>query len=228
MKKYNRLGRLLVKALSRVAFTAVVLGSGSAFAAQQYWVSLGSYSELSGAQQMHARALGTFSQLNVVPSESNIGFVYRVLDGPVYSRAEADAKLERARFAGFLDAWLLIKGESFVMPQGLSEAELSAGGGQSYGVQDSTQGVVLGEYSSDYSGDYTSSYDSQGTVSAAEEFSTPTIGEQELVEVAPRGYGVHQLRRGDSISGSPEGESRLRALDDLIRPESSPEPQSAQ
>jgi len=169
---------------------------------------------------MHARARGSFSQLSVVPSESTIGFVYRVVDGPVYSRAEADDRLQRARFAGFLDAWLFIKDESFVMPQGLSETELAAGAPinpdplladdqYGYGLSGSTSDAGLDSYSNEYRSDY----DNQGAINATEEYSTtPSVGEQTLVETAPPGYGLHQLRRAGPTTGAGERGSRLRAL----------------
>jgi len=236
MKMYNRLGRLLVVASLSAASIGFVLASEGAHAAQQFWVSLGSYSQLSGAQQMHARARGSFSQLSVVPSESTIGFVYRVVDGPVYSRAEADDRLQRARFAGFLDAWLFIKDESFVMPQGLSETELAAGAPinpdplladdqYGYGLSGSTSDAGLDSYSNEYRSDY----DNQGAINATEEYSTtPSVGEQTLVETAPPGYGLHQLRRAGPATGAGERGSRLRALDDLVEQEPPEEPDSAQ
>ncbi len=236
MKTYNRLGRLLVVVSFSAASVGLMLASGAAHAADQFWVSLGTYSQLSGAQHMHSRARGNFSQLQVVPSESDIGFVYRLLDGPVYSRVEADESLERARSAGFFDAWLVVKGDSFVMPQGLSEAEIAAGAAADSNVSDplladDQYGYGLGGSTQS---EYRSDYDSQSAVSATEESTTApsvgegTLGEGTLIETAPPGYGLHQLRRDTPVTGSGPWGSRLRVLDELTLPQPPSEPDNPQ
>lgn len=207
MKMHSKLGRLL-------ALAGLLLGcSGTAHAAQQFWVSLGSYSQLSGAEEQRNKASATFSNLSIVPSESSIGSVYRVIDGPVSTRAAANSKLERARIAGFVDAWLLVKDDTFLMPESLSGADTSTAAGDSYagsyGLQDSASGAVLGDYRSDYAAE-SPAYSNDNS----DDYVNLPLGKQELVETAPAGYGLHQLRRaGGAAATLAAPESRLRALD---------------
>lgn len=221
MKMYAQRGWLLV-------LIGLALSGPHAYAAQQIWVSLGSFSKVSGAAELHNRASSVFSQLSVVPSDSSIGMVYRVVDGPVSTRAEAEAKLEQARMMGIFDAWLLVKDDSFVMPAGVEDAQLVANGPTvsnsapsdsvsndssvgGYSLQDSVSGAVLGEFSS--SSDNSNFADS-GPANDDDYESLP-LGKQELVETAPPGYGLHQLRRGGAMPAGPAVESRLSELEGI-------------
>lgn len=217
MGKCSKLKRLLVAMVSGTLFFAVQ----GAQAAQQYWISLGSYSQLPSAQQMKDQAQATFPQLSVVPSESSIGLVYRVVNGPLDSHATANERLEKARMAGFLDAWLLVKDESFVMPDALSDAELAASTTESvsgnsrydasYRLQDSASSAVLEAYSSQ---------EAEPITDVDDDYVNLPLGEQELVESAPAGYGLHQLRRAGASAGrGASANSRLRELDDMAKPD---------
>jgi len=181
-----------------VALSALV-GAGSARAADQYWVSLGSFNELRGAEQMRDQASSTFYQLSIVPSESPIGFVYRVVEGPVADRPSGESLLRQARNAGFIDAWLVIQDST--LPMG----EITA-----YDRSDLSDPYELPVAESDYSNAYAS--DPAESASSAD-YNTVKIGKEELVETAPAGYGLHRLDR--SLNSLPPGaapESRLREL----------------
>lgn len=185
---------------------AVFTVSAGAAAADQFWVSLGSYSKLQSAETMRDRAAASFYELSIVPSDSPMGFVYRVLDGPVDSRASAQSRLDQARAAGFIDAWLFIHDSN--VPMAAAEApSYTAPAGETYTgdyrLSDSASGDVLDAYSNTDSGSAPSSAD----------YNAVSIGTEELVETAPAGYGLHQLER--SMMNAPPGaaaESRLREL----------------
>lgn len=196
-------------------------------AADQFWVSLGSYSKLEGAEALVRKASGTFSQLTVIPSESPMGFVYRVVDGPLADRASADERLDRARMAGFLGAWVLIKDSSEGLPAAVVTPEpapdpypqssastsydsrsydASKYDSSEYGIAGSASGELLRNYSG---GDAV-------TDPSSADYDPVAIGNQELVEEAPPGYGLHQLKRmGGEMRGGEPVESRLRELDAL-------------
>lgn len=184
----------------------VASASSAATAADQFWISLGSYSKLESAENMRAKAAESFYELSVVPSESPMGFVYRVVDGPVADRASAQSRLDQARAAGFIDAWLLIQDSNTPMvqttaPSYESTADETYSG--DYRLSDSASGEVLDAYSDAGS----------ATAPSSADYNAVSIGTEELVETAPAGYGLHQLER--SVLNAPPGaaaESRLREL----------------
>ena len=192
-------------------------------AADQYWVSLGSFGELKGAEQVRDRASASFYELSIIPSEAPTGFVYRVVEGPMADRASADVRLSQARAAGFADAWLVIQ-ESSVPLGGSSGYETSVGISDSYTLppaealatddgyanryrlENSVSGQVLEGYSS--SDDATAI----GAPSAAD-YNKVNIGNEELVETAPAGYGLHRLERSESnLPPGAGADSRLHEL----------------
>ena len=184
-------------------------------AADRYWVSLGSFSELAGAEQLRDRALASFPQIGVVPAESPVGFVYRVVEGPLPTRESADALLVRARDMGFVDAWVVVldeASETLSSVETLSSAETSG-----YTSAAATSGLVRDEYRSTLeSYDDSSGYDAASSDESADfddGYSALERSEHVLVEEAPPGYGLHRLHRDTDqprVGASPN--SRLRAL----------------
>lgn len=223
--------------------------------AAQYWVSLGSYSQLEGAETVRDGAASTFSQLSVIPSDSPIGLVYRVMEGPSPDRASAELMLDQARSAGFVDAWIVADDSlsdtgsySFSESDGYSRSEVESSAFEPSASESSTYESSTYESSTYESSAYESSayepqvdnyspaetqyeqaFDSSSPDSSSArvnstDYNSVSIGQQELVESAPPGYGLHQLNRvGTVVRDGEVVESRLRALDLESSPESLPE-----
>ncbi len=211
-------GRLLqfprTRVLGFVLATVAILGAGTARAAEQFWVSLGSFGDLRGAEKVRDQAAADFYQLSIIPSESPIGFVYRVVEGPVSDRSSAEGLLSQARSAGFIDAWLVIQdgdllfGEIANTTSTESFSESSAY--NNLGVSDT---YTLPPIQDDYTNAYASDAADYSESPSSADYNQVKIGSEKLVETAPPGYGLHRLER--SVNSLPPGaapDSRLREL----------------
>jgi len=199
-----------------VSVAAIGASAGPAWGVDHYWVSLGSFGELQGAEQVRDRAAATFYELSIVPSESPIGFVYRVVEGPMADRAGAETRLAQARAAGFVDAWLVIQDSATDLAgdYGAPSSAIDTDYANRYRLENSVSGQLLEDYTP-------SDTSSLSDTPSSEDYDEVSIGKEELVETAPAGYGLHQLERSGSslppvLSPSlPPGaaaESRLREL----------------
>jgi len=217
------------KVVSILVVGLAAFGAGMpVHAANQYWVSLGSYSKLSGAERLSSQASANFSQISIVPSESPMGLVYRVIDGPVNDRATANQRLEQAKMLGYPSAWLVIKDSSEGVPEAITSSQGSVSDqglvsetytdGSSYESSDTTATYETSSYQSDYSStDYSSAEattEYSTTSYATEDYNTVPIGKQELVDEAPANYGLHRLRR-DNTGVGPIGQSEESRLKEL-------------
>lgn len=189
-----------VFALTVLVGLSGLVASANAAAEDQFWVSLGSYAKVGAAEKMRDKAAGEFYELSVVAADSPVGPVYRVVDGPIFDRASADLRVEQARNAGFIDAWILVRdsAQEWASADSYSESPSS-----DYLLQDTPSSQILGDFPGEEIG---------GTASS-DDYETVTIGKEELVETAPTGYGLHQLNRpsGQLAPGEAQ-DSRLSEL----------------
>ena len=195
MKDYSKTGRLLI-------WVGLLLGGSNAYAAQQFWVSLGSFGEQSGAESLRDKAASSFSQLNIVSADSPVGLVYRVVDGPVSTRARADSMLQQARIGGFSDAWILITEDSLMTLDDLSGSDQTTAAlvdadpllsdvndSGSYRPEYASSGTALDGYRSDYADESKSDN--------TDDYSSLPLEKQQPVESAPAGYGLTERYSAD-------------------------------
>lgn len=75
----------------------------------EYWVSVGSYRDLTGAEAAQNSAGSKLTEtFTVVQAETDTGLWYRVQCGPYLTREIADDVLGQAKAAGFESAWILM------------------------------------------------------------------------------------------------------------------------
>jgi|GEM_PF-1592373 len=215
----SRQALVILRALASLLAAVAILGSGPVRAADQFWVSLGSFSDLRGAEEIRDRAASNFFQLSIIPSESPIGFVYRVVEGPMADRPSAEVLLRQARNTGFIDAWLVIHDGD--LPFGEIANSTSTSSTPSGDTFSETTGYESSGISDSYTlppieDNYTNAYSSGADFSEApssEDYNQVKIGNEKLVETAPPGYGLHRLER--SVNTMPPGatpDSMLREL----------------
>jgi len=166
----------------------------------QYWVSLGSFEVEENAQRQLSAASTTFPGAQVVLASTDRGTIYRVVQGPFFSRTNAEGELVSAIAAGFGDAWLLAQNDSDDL--GLSSFATS----QTYESFDTDQPDYVPSYASSSIADYGSRTNSEGGADdGSGEFGAPRPQREpatELVTEAPPGYNLHRLIR--SVGRPPE------------------------
>ena len=93
----------------RSALCCLVLLMGvDAFAANGYWVSVASATDLDQAERLQKQAGEQMAQsFSLQPSTTEKGFYYRVVTGPFSSVDEAQSVVAKAVAAGFDQAWVL-------------------------------------------------------------------------------------------------------------------------
>ena len=185
-----------------------LVASSNVAAEDQFWVSLGSYTKVGAAEKMRDKAASEFYELSVVAAESPIGPVYRVVDGPIFDRTSAEQRVEQARNAGFIDAWILVRDSAQAWS---SVGNYSESSSSDYRLQDSPSSQILGDIPGE----------EIGCTASSEDYDTVTIGKEELVETAPTGYGLHQLNRPSGQLAP--GEAQDSRLSELRRQKDSPE-----
>ena len=173
------------------------LGAG---AETQYWVSIGSFENEDNAQRQQRAASAVLPGSQVVFASTDRGSVYRVVQGPFFSRSNAESELVSAIAAGYGDAWLLAKNDTDEL--GLSSFPTS----DTYEALDTDQPDYVPSYASRSITDFgaQANYEGGGT-DAASEFGAPRPAREpatELVTEAPPGYNLHRLIR--SVGRAPE------------------------
>ncbi len=183
-----------------------------------------------------SRAADTFSELSIVPAQSPLGYMYRVVDGPMADHASAQERLQKALSAGFAGAWLLLMDRSVVKaPEAHSKGWpapdtagelLAAGTGSDDNRTSNSSADVYSENRPNSSGangyglEDSAASDAYSDAPSSADYEPVAIGSEELVETAPAGYGLNQLQR--SIMTAAPGaspNSRLRELQSRELPE---------
>ena len=89
-------------------YLMAILSAPSSVANSEYWVAVGSYRDLNGAETVRAEATRLLPEsFTVSQFETDGGYWYRVLAGPYLSRGIADHMREEAIRVGFDNAWIL-------------------------------------------------------------------------------------------------------------------------
>ncbi|MEM7101363.1 MAG: DUF5916 domain-containing protein [Pseudomonadota bacterium] len=160
----------------------------------QYWVSVGSYQDESGAQKALTLAGEKLTEpFSVFGTQTPKGYFYRVASGPYFNREAAEAQVRQARELGFPGAWLWADRDEVFSTSEPFDTDLSS------------------TYESDYdlggSEDYTlPSYD-ELPLDDTEDSDSNLILEreipEELVDEAPEGYKLNKLRRDARVQPPP-------------------------
>ena len=202
------------RALAIVLAAIAIMGSGTARAAEQFWVALGSFNDLRGAEAVRDQASADFYQLSIIPSESPIGFVYRVVEGPVSDRPSAEGLLNQARSAGFIDAWLVIQDGGLPFGDIATTASSTRfDGASAYDSPGVSDTYTLPPLEDDFRNAYSSEGADYSEAPSSVDYNPVKIGSEKLVETAPAGYGLHRLERSvNSIAPGATPDSMLREL----------------
>jgi hypothetical protein len=165
---------------------ALIVFAATAVAEAQFWVAVGSYQDITYAQEALDRAKADLREsFNLTPVDVEGKHWYRVMSGPYLSRGVAELTIVEAQQVGFDGAWMLV-----------TESDDVA---SSDGESGFDEYEAYGEYA-----EYESSYD-YDSYSDDIDFDEPAGFETEprekiehtLVGEAPASYGLHRLRRTD-------------------------------
>ena len=174
------LRRRLKYGLSLFAFLLV----GAAHADVEYWISVGSYRQLSAAEQARSEASMRLPEsFSVTPAETDTGTWYRVLAGPYLTREIADHMVGESRRQGFENAWIL------AADAGTIAAPLYA--------NDPLYSSDLLLESQDYDLEYPSLSPAASDPTDAPGYEAPDRADRgyKLVDKAPPDYQLNQLHR---------------------------------
>ncbi|MEZ5558410.1 MAG: DUF5916 domain-containing protein [Pseudomonadales bacterium] len=109
---------------------AVLLLTAGAGADPQYWIAIGSYSNLAYAEEARARADAILAEPFAIVSVDVAGSRFnRVLAGPFLTRELASDLLRQAREAGFDGAWLLAEDAGYDLSTDVGGADPYVGPG---------------------------------------------------------------------------------------------------
>ena len=180
--------------------TAVVLwmlaagGQAHAASGDRYWVALGVFERLEGAQRERESAATVLADVLLLPQNTDEGFLYRVLQGPHSDRTEAEAAVRNAQSLGFGEAWLFIdRGELGAAPAPSPAAPRR--------LASPRAPAPVPRYA-------------PSDPAPSEPAPPISVGQEALVEEAPEGFGLHRLRRDDLGAPGSSDNSRLRPLRD--------------
>ena len=159
-----------------VLLCAALSATPPVFAAE-FWVSLASFESSERAERLVERAGNSYYEpLSVLGSATEKGYFYRVAAGPYTSSETAKQQMEAARVAGFDGAWVW-SGTADLLPSVAGDDYLS--------VDDD-----LGDLSFDLP-EY--ELDEEDEAVLSEQREPPP----EVVDIAPAGYQLNRLRRGN-------------------------------
>ena len=173
-----------------------LLLAGFGQAADEYWVSVGSYRTVETAEVARGQASERLSESFGV-SEANLasGRWYRVIAGPYLSAEIAEHIREEAVRSGFENAWVLAMDSPFVADPGMTTYPDDDYRFDSYSFDDS---------GTTYSSEGYAPETPRGSVPASEPadipgFNAPIREEREkehkLISEPPEGYQLHELNR---------------------------------
>lgn len=182
--------------------------AGRAWAESEFWVAVGSFQSLEGAERARDSAAQTLAEGFVItPADTPTGYYFRVLAGPYLSRGTAQDVMLRAQQEGFDGAWLLAQ------QAGVS----SYNSGTSSSFDGSYRSNLNTNSDSSYDRSYDRSYDtnsdSGSSLAPLPSSQTPNVGPEvqperapppKLIEEAPESFRLNKLRRDAQARPPPD------------------------
>ena len=175
--------------LLRLFFLAILFQCTPAALAEefQFWVSVGSFKAQERAEAERSKASrDLLQQVQIIPSETEGGLLYRLVIGPFASPEVADKSLQGARTSGYEDAWII---STPIATYSTSDPLLRNYFSVEHAINNSL------EYSSDPSGDKENSrFEADDSRSYTEIDNAAKVIDEPVLE-APANYSLHKLKR---------------------------------
>lgn len=189
--------RMLRRSLTTGLGLLVALLAVSLHAADEYWVTVGSYRTMASAEEARSQASERLPEsFGVAEAELDSGLWYRVLAGPYLTREIADHIRDEAVRNGFDNAWVLA-----MAPSVLAVPPVSSYSDDEYEVDDYSFDSTLDEPADSESFESNSSRYSMPSSEPADipGFNAPVREERDkehkLITEPPEDYRLHELNR---------------------------------